>query len=58
MVVAIIGVLAKKQMGAAWRRRAASGRGTPTGTPQQQVQQFKQAVRARCSRRAHARRHK
>jgi hypothetical protein len=50
-VVAIIGILAKKQLGAAApvAAPAASGAPTgtmerPTGTPAQQMQQFKQAV--------------
>lgn len=50
VVVAIIGILAKKQLGAGVAPKtppaAAAGTGAPTlsGTPQQQVQQFKQAV--------------
>jgi hypothetical protein len=50
VVVAIIGVLAKKQLGAVAPVAGpppATAPGTiaaPTGTPQQQVQQFKNAV--------------
>ena len=50
IVVAVIGVLAKKQLGAvapAVAPTSAAAEGTmarPTGTPAQQVQQFKQAV--------------
>lgn len=50
VVVAIVGVLAKKQLGAVAPVAgppAAAERGTmaaPTGTPQQQVKQFQQAV--------------
>ena len=49
VVVAIVGVLAKKQLnpGAPRAASTASEAGTVaplTGTPQQQVQQFKQAV--------------
>jgi hypothetical protein len=50
-VVAIVGVLAKKQLGAGVAPQVpatAETSGTPalTGTPKQQVQQFKQAVDA------------
>jgi hypothetical protein len=50
VVVAIVGMLAKKQLGAiapVGAPAAAAVPGTmapPTGTPQQQVQQFQQAV--------------
>ena len=50
VVVAIVGILAKKQLGAAAavtgpRAVAEPGMMTPpTGTPQQKVQQFQQAV--------------
>jgi hypothetical protein len=49
VVVAIIGVLAKKQLGAVAPAPAAATAApgtvvTPTGTPQQQVQQVQQAV--------------
>jgi hypothetical protein len=50
IVVAVIGVLAKKQLGAAAPVASAVSSGSaetmapPTGTPAQQVQQFKQAV--------------
>ena len=47
-VVAIVGVLAKKQLGAASPPVAAPAApgavAAPTGTPQQQVQQVRQAV--------------
>jgi hypothetical protein len=49
VVVAIVGVLAKKQLGAAGGT-APSGAGTtqgvtaPTGTPKQQVDQVKQSI--------------
>jgi hypothetical protein len=49
IVVAIIGILAKKQLGAA-QPSASSGAATtqgvavPTGTPKQQVDQYKQSV--------------
>ena len=51
IVVAIIGILAKKQLSsiapAAAPAPAADGSmAAPTGTPKQQVQQFKQAVDA------------
>jgi len=49
VVVAIVGILAKKQLGAiapvAGPASATAGAvAAPTGTPQQQVQQFQQAV--------------
>jgi len=50
IVVAVIAVLAKKQLGAATPVAPAASTGAaetmarPTGTPAQQVQQFKQAV--------------
>lgn len=50
VVVAVIGVLAKKQLGAAAPAAPAASVGAtetmarPTGTPAQQVQQFKQVV--------------
>lgn len=49
VVLAIVGVLAKKQLGAVTpaATQSAPAAGTmavPTGTPQQQVQQFQQAV--------------
>ncbi len=51
VVVAIIGILAKKQMSTiapvgapATGTTAPDTMATPTGTPQQQVQQFQQAV--------------
>lgn len=50
VVVAIVGILAKKQLGAIAPAAApppVAAPGTmapPTGTPQQQVQQFQQAV--------------
>ena len=50
VVVAIVGVLAKKQLNPGSRAASASSASEPgtvaplTGTPQQQVQQFKQAV--------------
>lgn len=51
VVVAVIGVLAKKQFGAAppvapatAAAAGVSGMAVPTGTPQQQVQQFRQAA--------------
>jgi hypothetical protein len=51
IVVAIVGVLAKKQLGSMSGAGTApvessSGVALPTGTPQQQVQQFKQAAEA------------
>jgi hypothetical protein len=51
VVVAIVGVLAKKQL-TRWRRAriapgVVAGAGAPSGTPQQQVQQFEQAVEGR-----------
>ena len=51
VVVAIVGVLAKKQLGGAPAPRVSdtsSGAavGLPTGTPKQQVQQVQQAVEA------------
>ena len=46
IVVAIVGVLAKKQLTGAPAPARANEAGVvvPTGTPQQQVQQYKQAV--------------
>ncbi|TWO71820.1 hypothetical protein FN976_07435 [Caenimonas sedimenti] len=48
MVVAIVAVLAKKQLGAGVAPPAAStsvpGVAAPTGTPKQQVDQFQKAV--------------
>jgi hypothetical protein len=50
IVVAVIGVLAKKQLGAVAPVASAVSSGSaettapPTGTPAQQVQQFKQSV--------------
>jgi hypothetical protein len=46
LVVVIVGVLAKKQLGAGVAPRAADGEpaAAAPATPQQQVQQFKQAV--------------
>ena len=46
IVVAIVGVLAKKQLTGAPPPARANEAGVvvPTGTPQQQVQQYKQAV--------------
>lgn len=47
MVVAIVGVLAKKQLGAGVAPAAAGavpGAAAPAASPQQQVQQFQQAV--------------
>lgn len=48
VVVAIIGMLAKKQLGAgvapATPSAAVPGVATPTGTPKQQQEQFRQAV--------------
>jgi hypothetical protein len=50
MVVAVIGVLAKKQLGGAASVAPAASVGAaetlarPTGTPAQQTQQFKQAI--------------
>ena len=50
VVVAVIGILAKKQFGAVRPVEAPaaasspSGVAPPTGTPQQQVQQFRQAA--------------
>jgi hypothetical protein len=52
IVVAVIGMLAKKQLVAAGpvaapaasASAAPSGMAAPTGTPQQQVQQFRQAA--------------
>jgi hypothetical protein len=48
IVLAIVGVLAKKQLGSAGAgaTTATSTQGvtTPTGTPKQQVDQFKQSV--------------
>jgi len=48
VVLAIVGVLAKKQLGAAAPSAATAtstqGVTAPTGTPKQQVDQFKQSV--------------
>ena len=46
VVLAIVGVLAKKQLGAGGAPQAADGAGAaaPAGTPQQQVQQFQKAA--------------
>jgi Na+-transporting methylmalonyl-CoA/oxaloacetate decarboxylase gamma subunit len=50
IVVAVIGILVKKQFGAVApgavpaASAAPSGMAPPTGTPQQQVQQFRQAA--------------
>ena len=45
IVVAVIGVLAKKQLSAGVAPRTATqGVTAPSGTPQQQVKQFEQAV--------------
>jgi hypothetical protein len=48
IVVAIVALLAKKQLGAAVAPASgpasAAGVTVPSGTPQQQVQQFKQSV--------------
>jgi hypothetical protein len=49
VVLAIVGVLAKKQLGAAGAGAATATTSTqgvtaPTGTPKQQVDQFKQSV--------------
>lgn len=47
VVVAIVGLVAKKQLTAGVAPAAvpgAAGTSLPTGTPQQQVQQFQQAV--------------
>jgi hypothetical protein len=48
VVVAVIGILAKKQLGAAVAPAipagAPAGMAAPSGTPQQQVQQFRQAA--------------
>ena len=50
IVVAVIGVLAKKQLGSAAPVASAASQGSteamapPAGTPAQQVQQFKQSV--------------
>lgn len=49
VVVAIVGLLAKKQLGAVSATApaaagAAAGVAAPTGTPKQQVQQFQKAV--------------
>lgn len=48
VVLAIVGVLAKKQLGAGVAPQAVDGAGTaaPAGTPQQQVQQFQKAAEA------------
>lgn len=46
VVVAIVGLIARKQLtaGVAPAPAGAAGVSVPTGTPQQQVQQFQQAV--------------
>lgn len=50
VVVAVIGILTKKQLGAVApvaapaTAGAPAGMAAPTGTPQQQVQQFRQAA--------------
>jgi len=46
IVVAIVGLLAKKQLGAGVAPQTADVEGvsTPAGTPRQQVKQFEQAV--------------
>jgi hypothetical protein len=46
VVVAIVGLLAKKQLGAATAPRMpdAAGHSAPAASPKQQVQQFEQAV--------------
>lgn len=47
VVLAIVGVLAKKQLGAGVApisRAAQEGAALPAGTPQQQVQQFQKAA--------------
>lgn len=51
IAVAVIGILAKKQLGSiaavappAGTAAPSSGMAAPTGTPQQQVQQFRQAA--------------
>jgi hypothetical protein len=47
LVVAIVGVLARQQLGAGVAPPAATappGQAAPSGTPQQQVRQFQQAV--------------
>jgi hypothetical protein len=46
LVVAIVGILAKKQLTGAAAPAVANPAGVvvPSGTPQQQVQQYKQAV--------------
>ena len=47
MVVVIVGVLAKKQLTAGVAPSAeVPGASVPTGTPQQQVQQFQEAAEA------------
>ena len=49
VVLAIVGVLAKKQLGAVTATPAGAATGAPTGpaaTPKQQVEQFKQGVEA------------
>ena len=48
VVLAIVGVLAKKQLGAGGAPQSAEGAGAsaPAGTPQQQVQQFQKAAEA------------
>lgn len=44
LVVAVIGILAKKQLGATAPVAAPAGMAAPAGTPSQQVQQFRQAA--------------
>jgi len=48
LVLAIVGVLAKKQLGTGVAPPVAGGAGisAPAGTPQQQVQQFQKAAEA------------
>lgn len=44
VVLAIVGVLAKKQLGASVAPSTAAAADRPAGTPQQQVRQFQSAV--------------
>jgi hypothetical protein len=46
LVLAIVGVVAKKQMSAGVAPQVSGAPGGPAATPQQQVQQFKQAAEA------------
>jgi hypothetical protein len=46
LVLAIVGVVAKKQMSAGVAPQVSGTPGGPAATPQQQVQQFKQAAEA------------